>query len=367
MLLAIKQAISEFDCNANITINPNAGDYKKRAKLALYQDFFTEGFSSKMVSVLDSMPFINKRFEKFKRRFGLVSEKNITIIFDASGFAYSDQWGPKHSEKWAKTFEKWKKNGKKIVLLPQAFGPFTSNSIKNSIKAIVQNSDLVYVRDDSSISHLIKTVGKAEKIKKAPDFTNLVEGKIPDYFHFDPKRVFIVPNYRMIDKNPDGSSSYMKTIITCVNTLIEKDYNPEFLIHDTKDDLGLAKQLNSCFKKEIPIIQEFDPILIKGMLGNCYAVIGSRFHGLISALSQGVPCLAMGWSHKYDMLFQEYQCPEYLITVNNTEQEIEKKIALLCDEKNRELLKKRLNDSSEFQKEEAIKMWRDIIKVIEQA
>ena len=41
----------------------------------------------------------------------------------------------------------------------------------------------------------------------------------------------------------------------------------------------------------------------KAVLGECAAIISSRYHSLVAGLSMGVPCLALGWHHKYSALF----------------------------------------------------------------
>ena len=56
---------------------------------------------------------------------------------------------------------------------------------------------------------------------------------------------------------------------------------------------------------------------IKGILATCTAVISSRYHALIAALSQGVPAVALGWSHKYEALLSEVGTPENCIQMED--------------------------------------------------
>jgi colanic acid/amylovoran biosynthesis protein len=45
---------------------------------------------------------------------------------------------------------------------------------------------------------------------------------------------------------------------------------------------------------------------LKAMIGQCDLVVGSRFHSLVAALSQGVPSVALGWAHKYVELLGDF-------------------------------------------------------------
>ena len=78
---------------------------------------------------------------------------------------------------------------------------------------------------------------------------------------------------------------------------------------------------------------------IKGILGSCEATIGSRFHGLVSALSQNVPTIAIGWSHKYNMLFRDYDFSEGLMNILADDEEINQKLKLLIDPNSRNQIK----------------------------
>ena len=63
--------------------------------------------------------------------------------------------------------------------------------------------------------------------------------------------------------------------------------------------MWLGKEVVKNTDIRINIVQETDSLCIEGIIGASDGVIGSRYHGLVNALSQGVVALAVNWSHKY--------------------------------------------------------------------
>jgi polysaccharide pyruvyl transferase WcaK-like protein len=52
---------------------------------------------------------------------------------------------------------------------------------------------------------------------------------------------------------------------------------------------------------------------LKAILGGCDAIVSSRYHSLVAALSMGVPCLAVGWHHKYHELFRLFGLEKWVV------------------------------------------------------
>ncbi|MBK1692969.1 polysaccharide pyruvyl transferase family protein [Ectothiorhodospira mobilis] len=310
------------------------------------------------------------RFAKFTPRklremYGVVLDSEIDVVIDAAGFSYSDQWGDQSSLELAQSAARWRKQGTKVILMPQAFGPYTGKRIRKAIRRAVDNVDLVMPRERTSYDYLTEVTGKRENIRQYPDFTNLIEGVIPEYFDRSRYGVCLVPNYRMVDKTGGARSRvYLPFMVRCAELLRENDAKPFILVHEGANDRWLADQISEG-AGGLPVLTEDDPLKIKGILCASYATIGSRFHGLVSALSQGVPSLATGWSHKYQELFRDYGFPDGVISVDVSDNELAEKIGRLVDEQANREISESLKQESAGLKSRSEMMWNDVYSVID--
>src|SRR5690606_34297611 len=118
-----------------------------------------------------------------RRKLSFVSESEIDVVLDGSGFAYGDFWGAKKAGyRLADHIKRWRSKGIKIILLPQAFGAFTDNALIEKMKVIVNDADLIFARDKYSFDYIKGIDNKKDNIYLMPDFTNLISGEKPDYF-----------------------------------------------------------------------------------------------------------------------------------------------------------------------------------------
>ncbi len=327
MLMAAREAVLKEYPEAKLVIPPS--------KSATYENYAPLGFYPKAEYFRFRTQWGNFSFllpKEICKCFGLVVNKEIDVVLDAAGFSYSDQWGFRSSREMAAATRKWRRQGTTVILLPQAFGSFNNPRNKESIEIIADNADMIYARESASYEYLTQVCGERKNIKQAPDFTCLIEGVLPSNYDSSDKGIAIVPNYRMIDKtSAKESKAYLPFLIKCANYLKEKGAKPFVLVHEGQPDYKLATEISEN-AGNIPIVKETNPLKIKGILGACQATIGSRFHGLVSALSQGVPSLATGWSHKYKMLFDDYNFAEGLLTFTEDFETIAPKLDLIANE-----------------------------------
>lgn len=364
MLHAVVQQMRNRYPHAKLTMAPMVGraedTFEKMQALRLYPKAWLWRMRIEFGELAKFLP------KELLRTYGIILNRDVDVVLDAAGFSYSDQLGLRNSHELARSSAKWHANDTKLVLLPQAMGPFKNRNIERWARKWAANADLIFPREADSYRYLTELVGEQEKIKMYPDFTNLLSGTLPDSYEPSNKKVAIVPNYRMVDKTSKAESdAYLPFLIRTAKYLLAKETQPFLLVHEGADDQLLAEKVSEAVGP-IPIVQETNPLHIKGILGSCDATIGSRFHGLVSALSQGVPSLGTAWSHKYQRLFEDYHFPEGLVTVSDSDETLQTKLDMITTPELANELRAHLQKTSAELKKLSQEMWDQVFVVIDE-
>ena len=359
MLHAVLQQVGRRIPAAELVLSPGKiRPYKDRAKLGAYQKIWFTKNGVPWGMYLGRL--VNRRL---RQRFGLVTHDEIGIVFDASGFAYGDEWGAENAVIMAKAFRRWKKIGTRIILLPQAMGPFGSGDIRQAVSSMIRDADLVFPRDDVSFKHVTDLVGRLDHVVQAPDFTNMVEGVAPEWLVDGERSFCIIPNCRMMDKtSADKSRAYVPFLAHCIQYLAARGLKVFMLLHAGDDDLRVCNEVNKACGHELPVIREPDPLKVKGIIGRCRGIVASRYHALVSALSQGVPVLATGWSHKYETLLTEYDFLDGFVSPDAAQAEIEAKLNRVMDGDG--AARRKLLERAKLQKARTEEMWRRVFECL---
>lgn len=362
MLYAIHERLKSAYPEAIFTMSPSPANrsqpFRKIVDAGFYPKASLYWGGVQWGAMASSLP------RKLREMYGLVLDRELDAVIDAAGFSYGDQWGLQPTRELAESVYRWKRQGTKVILMPQAFGPFTGKRIRRYIERAVCDADLVMPRDRTSYQFLTEVVGERTNIRQYPDFTNLIQGSMPPAFDPDHHRVCLVPNYRMLDQTSEAvRSSYLPFLIGCAQYLREKGANPFILVHESENDRYLAQQISD-FAGGLPILEVDNPLELKGIIGASHALVGSRFHSLVSALSQGVPALGTGWSHKYTELFLDYGLPEGLIPVEAPRSVLRDMIDRIVDQQSNLELRQGLVDRSRSLEERSERMWEDVLEVL---
>lgn len=297
------------------------------------------------------------------QKFRYINGKNFVALFDCSGFAYGDQWSPNRLISRTKYYRKLREKGVTLIMLPQALGPFKDPEIKIHAEQMLSLFDFIFPREATSRQHVLDLGIDVTKVKSCPDVSHLLNANPPAQSEEWASRVVIVPNARMLDKtDPAIAKSYLDYLVICIERVIANNLEPVILLHETNDDKLVDQLLNRLNFQ--PEVFDEDGIISKGYLGVCYANFGSRYHSLVSSLSQATPSLGTSWAHKYEELFSEYGCEDCLVSPDLDEKVITKKIDdFLLPERNKQL-RRLLQKHADIQKEKVKSMWEQVERII---
>ena len=296
---------------------------------------------------------IRAKLAGLKETYGLVGDAGLDGLVDVSGFAFSDVWGPDPAASFAALSAAYRRRGKPVVLLPQAFGPFTNPRIRDAFRTIVMNSTLVFARDAVSHSLAVKATEQPDRVLRAPDIT-LFSGLPLDYdsgLGAESTFACLVPNSRMLDQSGSRRSDwYARAMIAAGRLAQDAGFEVRIVVHsDEVGDARLAHEISGGLRvSRSAVVPAGDAFALKALIGRAACVIGSRYHSLVSALAQGVPSVAFGWAHKYGGLFADFGVPELCLDSTSSEAEIDAAVHRVLEPssaaKLREILGLRLHD-----------------------
>ncbi|KGO93361.1 polysaccharide pyruvyl transferase family protein [Flavobacterium subsaxonicum] len=263
--------------------------------------------------------------EKLLKKVYFVKPSQVDMLLDAGGFQFGDQWAAmftKESNERARSYYKTLKDGgAKLVFLPQAFGPFTNAHAIERMQIVFEYADILFAREKISYDYLIKLFGESPKIVLKPDFTNLIKPKVPLVQFIENKRyVCVVPNRKMIsDTSKEVSEGYVAFLTQMCQFFIDQGEELILLNHEGKGDEDIINKIRPQLSKEVLMLTDLNALEVKAIIGKTKLLISSRFHGVVSGLSQGVCTFATGWSHKYPELLADYKVSENLLDIMDVE------------------------------------------------
>ena len=329
-----------------IAVRSSRGTEAQRSELDLYRRADFARFGALAAPIRRALPL------SVRRHMRVMIPEEVDAILDASGFRYSDRWGKETSQALDRRTRTARRLGVKYILMPQALGPFQDPDAREAFQRACQDISLIFARDRDSYDHVRELIGDDSRLHIAPDFT---PGLPPAVFDVSPISyngqrgiVAVVPNARMLDKTTahvaDRYAAFMTAVINHVH---ERGYAPAIVLHsDDDDDLRLANEIVGASGLRVPVISEPNAQVLKGIIAQCDLMVGSRFHGLMNALSQGVPAVATSWSHKYQRLFESYNSADLLVDLDGGLSSALSTVDRLLDERERETIRRRLDEAN---------------------
>jgi colanic acid/amylovoran biosynthesis protein len=258
-----------------------------------------------------------KAMSRIWKRFPWVLPTQIAAVFDGSGFRYGDEWGHQRLDESAGKLAAWKARGVPVYMLPQAFGPFekTAGPALTALRA----SRIVMARDPESEDFVAGILKPNEvTVRRFPDFTGGLAGRFPSRHEAFRGGVPIVPNVNIYSRadDPEAKRRYIENLAAAARELHARGLRPYGLAHEGRRDVEILRMVAADVSAksgfDFPIVEGLNGVELKGLIATAPLLVSGRYHAVVSALSQGVPTVIHGWSHKYRHVAEDYGVPELL-------------------------------------------------------
>jgi len=305
MLQVVIGRLPSPDNHRRLVAKATPHSYLRRAQLGMHQLLWPSEWRRPIRSAT------GMALRRYRDTFGIVTEQELDAVIDFMGFRYGDI-GHRETLLAERETTRWKQYGAKVIFLPQAFGPFTKPRLKRAMQRIAANSLLLCPRDEASEGYLRDIVSDQHTVMRAPDITIATQPshKIGASMPW----LGIIPNIWMVERTDKAiATRYFQFLGEMSKLAAAAGLIPKIVLHAPVQDMRLLARLREVVTTDCEVIIGSDGMQMKALIAKCSLVVGARYHGLVAAMSQGVPTLGTSWSHKYNGLFNDFECPDMLV------------------------------------------------------
>lgn len=227
--------------------------------------------------------------------------------------------------------------GRPLVFFPQSMGPFENTPYRDRLRRVFQSSNRVFVRDDRSAAHLRDLGVSGEVVELAPDAAFALArpdmGAPGMQAAGREHRVAVSVREwkRFGEEDPEvGRTRYLRSVAEAVARLVAEGMAVTFVStcqgipEYWTDDAKVADEVVALLPPEVAASTRVDrtfrhPREMREMLGGYRAVIATRMHAAILALSAGVPVLGIAYEFKTSELFRELGLEAWTVEIGKME------------------------------------------------
>lgn len=257
--------------------------------------------------------------------------KNADAIFDASGYTLGSGWPKQSGRILLDTIRLAKRYKKKIILMPQSFGPFSWGEADDSEFVAEVKKELAYplkifAREREGYDCL--TSLGLRNVELSPDM--VIREKL-----FPASSQIFVGNGNGVSEYPTQDavgfivnknvfrigdpSAVFDLYARILQKLLESGEKVYILNTSTADD-ELVEQVLGRVKdrQKVHVISgEFSSPELIDIIARFKYVVASRYHSVVFAYRSGVPAVILGWARKYTDLAALFQQQDYVFDIRS--------------------------------------------------
>lgn len=256
--------------------------------------------------------------------------RNTDFIVDVSGYALGSNWNDKVCNDFLDILEFADGFGIPVYLMPQSFGPFDfgagRQNLNDRVRKLLPTAKVIFAREQEGYDALVNTYGLTN-VRLATDLVLGNKGiKLSNVFmsapatnipHIADNGVAVIPN------SMNANVSSRETVVTMYTEVIEKLLGmgkTVYLLSHSAMDAALCRTLKDRFEDCEAVIlleQDFSCLEFNELVQKFQYLVASRFHSIVHAYKNGIPCIALGWATKYHDLLKLFGQAQYVFDVRS--------------------------------------------------
>lgn len=252
--------------------------------------------------------------------------EEVDMLIDISGYGLGTDWNYYEIETYLYRILCAKYFGIKVYLMPQSFGPFDYRGIqavkmKRKIKKVLKYASVICAREKHGYDILTKQLGLKNVIKTYDLVLNNKSLDLQNVFHVVPKLDIpeINPNSIAIIPNQQNSKfGNEQEVLNIYKDIIEKMISKGknvYILRHSKMDLPICQKIAKLNSNAILLENEFSCVEFNNFVNKFDFVIASRFHSVVHAYKNAVPCITLGWAVKYLELHNIFKQDDFVFNV----------------------------------------------------
>lgn len=256
--------------------------------------------------------------------------RNTDFIVDVSGYALGSNWSDKICNDFLDILEFAQGFGIPVYVMPQSFGPFdfgeTRKALDTRIRKLLPTAKIIFAREQEGYDALVNNYG-LKNVSLAHDLVLSSTGiDLANVFvsapNFDlpeirPNSVAVVPN--SMNSNVSSQDTILSIYTEVINTLLKRS-RTVYLISHSAMDAALCRELKKAFNVNGDVVlldRDFTCLEFNEIVKKFSYLVASRFHSIVHAFKNGIPCIALGWATKYHDLLTIFDQEQYVLDVRD--------------------------------------------------
>lgn len=251
--------------------------------------------------------------------------RSADLFVDISGYALGSNWSAKVCNDYLDCIEHALAYQIPVYLLPQSFGPFDYASdeglaVDARTRRLFHKVEHIFAREQEGYDALVSRYGLNNVTltrdmvlaSRIEDYSPALRRKLVfDLPHIPENSMGLIPNVRVGDS---GVNDPLTVYTSAVRSGLEQELHV-YITHHSTQDRELCAQIKSAFADDDRVVfldhdhscMEFNELVKKFRF-----LTASRFHSIVHALKNGVPCVALGWATKYMDLMKLFGQDKYV-------------------------------------------------------